>query len=149
MSKDNIIIPFDPVAWNDTQFSKYLNYARSGGTLIVMNSNDNFNGMFSKLFSIDSKSNKTDSFGSIVRDDTQQLFLNVSGRIKSFEIPPSPDVKVIATYRNMNNSVVAPFAIEKLFSGTGRIILINDKGCLLYTSPSPRDRQKSRMPSSA
>ena len=24
-----------------------------------------------------------------------------------------------------------------------------DMGCLLYTSPSPRDRQKSRMPSSA
>ena len=24
-----------------------------------------------------------------------------------------------------------------------------DNGCLLYTSPSPRDRQKSRMPSSA
>ena len=24
-----------------------------------------------------------------------------------------------------------------------------DKFCLLYTSPSPRDRQKSRMPSSA
>ena len=24
-----------------------------------------------------------------------------------------------------------------------------DKICLLYTSPSPRDRQKSRMPSSA
>ena len=26
---------------------------------------------------------------------------------------------------------------------------INNKPCLLYTSPSPRDRQKSRMPSSA
>ena len=26
---------------------------------------------------------------------------------------------------------------------------IKDKNCLLYTSPSPRDRQKSRMPSSA
>ena len=25
----------------------------------------------------------------------------------------------------------------------------NNHGCLLYTSPSPRDRQKSRMPSSA
>ena len=25
----------------------------------------------------------------------------------------------------------------------------NLNGCLLYTSPSPRDRQKSRMPSSA
>ena len=26
---------------------------------------------------------------------------------------------------------------------------IYDKGCLLYTSPSPRDRTRSRMPSSA
>ena len=25
----------------------------------------------------------------------------------------------------------------------------NQEACLLYTSPSPRDRQKSRMPSSA
>ena len=29
------------------------------------------------------------------------------------------------------------------------IILANQSSCLLYTSPSPRDRQKSRMPSSA
>ena len=29
------------------------------------------------------------------------------------------------------------------------IILAVPKICLLYTSPSPRDRQKSRMPSSA
>ena len=27
--------------------------------------------------------------------------------------------------------------------------LVEGVGCLLYTSPSPRDRQKSRMPSSA
>ena len=27
--------------------------------------------------------------------------------------------------------------------------IAQDLGCLLYTSPSPRDRQKSRMPSSA
>ena len=26
---------------------------------------------------------------------------------------------------------------------------MTELGCLLYTSPSPRDRQKSRMPSSA
>ena len=26
---------------------------------------------------------------------------------------------------------------------------VNDYGCLLYTSPSPRDRTRSRMPSSA
>ena len=39
---------------------------------------------------------------------------------------------------------------------TGQVRLYNDadfdamnEACLLYTSPSPRDRQKSRMPSSA
>ena len=36
----------------------------------------------------------------------------------------------------------------------GKKVLIKEKtyiidDCLLYTSPSPRDRQKSRMPSSA
>ena len=30
-----------------------------------------------------------------------------------------------------------------------RVYIPKDNGCLLYTSPSPRDRQKSRMPSSA
>ena len=29
------------------------------------------------------------------------------------------------------------------------LFLLGPKTCLLYTSPSPRDRQKSRMPSSA
>ena len=29
------------------------------------------------------------------------------------------------------------------------IVSIGHNTCLLYTSPSPRDRQKSRMPSSA
>ena len=34
-------------------------------------------------------------------------------------------------------------------SGLDVITFLRDIGCLLYTSPSPRDRQKSRMPSSA
>ena len=32
---------------------------------------------------------------------------------------------------------------------SGKAIMIDFSTCLLYTSPSPRDRQKSRMPSSA
>ena len=49
-------------------------------------------------------------------------------------------------------------AIYAIFEGRQVIIFrfkdygfINDnrRNCLLYTSPSPRDRQKSRMPSSA
>ena len=35
------------------------------------------------------------------------------------------------------------------FLGIGAQPPISSWGCLLYTSPSPRDRQKSRMPSSA
>ena len=30
-----------------------------------------------------------------------------------------------------------------------KVAVTQNKDCLLYTSPSPRDRQKSRMPSSA
>ena len=40
----------------------------------------------------------------------------------------------------------------KFFVGTKSVFnkkLIKINYCLLYTSPSPRDRQKSRMPSSA
>ena len=39
---------------------------------------------------------------------------------------------------------IKPHKIAKM-SGIG----CSSKTCLLYTSPSPRDRQKSRMPSSA
>ena len=31
----------------------------------------------------------------------------------------------------------------------GRNVVLEKKFCLLYTSPSPRDRTRSRMPSSA
>ena len=40
--------------------------------------------------------------------------------------------------------------MEQVESETVTTVQLGDKlGCLLYTSPSPRDRQKSRMPSSA
>jgi rare lipoprotein A len=35
------------------------------------------------------------------------------------------------------------------YTSNGEIYNMYDYTCLLYTSPSPRDRQKSRMPSSA
>ena len=42
--------------------------------------------------------------------------------------------------------LVTPGLITDIF---GFLLLIPYTSCLLYTSPSPRDRQKSRMPSSA
>ena len=60
------------------------------------------------------------------------------------------------------NSVTTPYAeallqvvnensqTEEIVSEVKQLLeLLNDSPCLLYTSPSPRDRQKSRMPSSA
>ena len=38
---------------------------------------------------------------------------------------------------------------NKEFEKFGSYFSCNNENCLLYTSPSPRDRQKSRMPSSA
>ena len=40
-------------------------------------------------------------------------------------------------------------ATSKLIEGSQFNFGLEDLTCLLYTSPSPRDRQKSRMPSSA
>ena len=42
-------------------------------------------------------------------------------------------------------------AVELLTGGARMVPIAGEAGkpCLLYTSPSPRDRQKSRMPSSA
>ena len=49
----------------------------------------------------------------------------------------NPDAKVCV-------KLVASTGIGTIAAGVAKA-----KACLLYTSPSPRDRQKSRMPSSA
>ena len=54
------------------------------------------------------------------------------------------------TQTNMNvNEVISNIAALKTNSKLGSNQPIHPNDCLLYTSPSPRDRQKSRMPSSA
>ena len=63
--------------------------------------------------------------------------------------------KVLAFAREHHTSVIPRGAGTSLAGqvvGGGIVIDISkymDRICLLYTSPSPRDRQKSRMPSSA
>ena len=38
---------------------------------------------------------------------------------------------------------------QRARTGAPMTVMLHDKGCLLYTSPSPRDLSTSRMPSSA
>ena len=49
---------------------------------------------------------------------------------------------------NLNIDITSK-AIKNMMIEVNTKLSFMDKGCLLYTSPSPRDRQKSRMPSSA
>ena len=55
--------------------------------------------------------------------------------------------------RRKSDNELTPIPFEGPHGGLSEFIpdrIINDiTSCLLYTSPSPRDRQKSRMPSSA
>ena len=54
--------------------------------------------------------------------------------------------KIVFDFHNGITGIVGPNGSGKSNVGDAvRWVL----GCLLYTSPSPRDRQKSRMPSSA
>ena len=56
-------------------------------------------------------------------------------------------VSIVVRDKNAEKTVQAIIkAAQTGEIGDGRIFVIP---CLLYTSPSPRDRQKSRMPSSA
>ena len=73
-------------------------------------------------------------------------------RLPSLEPLPKPGSGGVG---DVMHSVVQIVAMREGFMGgmtsawTGSGTIVHPQGCLLYTSPSPRDRQKSRMPSSA
>ena len=70
-----------------------------------------------------------------VEIDTKKKILGAVMDISSL----SPE-EVLELYNEKMNSIVIDVEGEEV---------LQDDGCLLYTSPSPRDRQKSRMTSSA
>ena len=55
--------------------------------------------------------------------------------------------KDVENDENMTECARSAVMLDREISPNLFKVYIND--CLLYTSPSPRDRQKSRMPSSA
>ena len=61
-----------------------------------------------------------------------------------YALPKEIDSKVGAAVQVLTTVLHAQ---DKANVGVGETVVVS--GCLLYTSPSPRDRQKSRMPSSA
>ena len=92
-----------------------------------------------------------------------QLIFAVTSLMIGFllQISQSNYVILIATIMSvlileiLNTSIesIVDLVVKKEFSSLAKISKDTSAGavlfCLLYTSPSPRDRQKSRMPSSA
>jgi len=137
LSKKIIVLPFDPVDWNDSIFNNYLAYVNEGGKLIIIDSNNIFNGRFSKLFLLESNPNQTVGFKNILKNKDNHTLFSFSGRVNPVHLPPSPDVNIIASYVNVSNQPIVPFAIEKHFSNGGSIVFVNAKGYFSEISKSP------------
>ena len=60
-------------------------------------------------------------------------------------LPFADDVKAVTLGEGGTPLIHAP----ALSAETGNTVYLKFEGCLLYTSPSPRDQRGSRMPSSA
>jgi len=138
-SKDVIILPSDPLNWDDTTFNRYLEYANAGGKIIVISSDNNINGRFSQLFSLHSSNNTTQTFTNIMGPDSEHAQLDVSGLVKRVDMESAADKNVIASYVDLTNHTIAPFAIEKYFSNGGRIVLVNAEGYFNAISKYPRN----------
>ena len=67
--------------------------------------------------------------------------INNSREIVSVGLISFVGISAVISYKALIEQVNGYQSVEKLF--------VWANACLLYTSPSPRDRQKSRMPSSA
>ena len=71
------------------------------------------------------------------RQDVDEIWVNIPCKYNRF-----PDVDVVVPNFHTSSKVVINRCVDY---GPGTMYM----GCLLYTSPSPRDRTRSRMPSSA
>ena len=87
------------------------------------------------------------------RIDTTRFNLRLGALIES--VVPQPVIRLQdGSLRQNRNEIVVYFNEDPLFTendefGNPTIRSAENPRCLLYTSPSPRDRTRSRMPSSA
>ena len=91
--------------------------------------------------------NSTVAFTLSEAQTTASCIVSINGVVQL----PTTAYAVSGTTLTFTEAPLAADAIEvrKLTTTSTITSLANANGCLLYTSPSPRDRQKSRMPSSA
>ena len=85
----------------------------------------------------------------ITHFDASQAKTQFACELKNFDGNQFFDRKEIRKYDKFAQYGIVAADQAMADSGIDLEKLDKDRACLLYTSPSPRDRQKSRMPSSA
>jgi hypothetical protein len=130
-SNKYVVLPFDKAPYQKNEAIKYLEFVNNGGNLIVINSDNKFDGIFSKLFPI-IPGNFT-NFNSIESHNSgntgeKKYGINISGTARDIEINSHNNLTVKSYYVNKvntdKNQNVAPFVIEKNY-GNGKIIFVN------------------------
>ena len=81
--------------------------------------------------------------------DESFLFDDGEQQTRVWTLTPSGNQAYIGTAGDVVGDGTARWEGNAMFLDYTLRIALEDSTCLLYTSPSPRDRQKSRMPSSA
>ena len=83
----------------------------------------------------------------VTRPIEKQIKGITGAKIKKFTSTSQQDFSAIIV--EFDTDVKTDIALQKVKDAIDKAKQDLPKDCLLYTSPSPRDRQKSRMPSSA
>ena len=89
--------------------------------------------------------NKYKRLGTTIDDALGEAF-DKTAKLLDIEFPGGPQIEVLAEKGDPDRFDLPKPIINR---GGCNLSFAGLKTCLLYTSPSPRDRQKSRMPSSA
>ena len=131
------------------QLQAALEYCKTRGYSILLTADTNSH---SKLWG-----NETNTRGKKWEEliETEHLLVHNIGRIPTFESKNGKSI-IDVTLSHRLPYTLDNWRVLRNYNGTDHnTIHYSLKGmeieipCLLYTSPSPRDRQKSRMPSSA
>ena len=83
------------------------------------------------------------------REKAEQLYKNYINRTLALDYLGNIDETVDAFQIKLNSEIKKPAKEQRFPLYKATIDNMNYYICLLYTSPSPRDRTRSRMPSSA
>jgi hypothetical protein len=142
-SKRNVILTFDPTEKDDV--NRYLEYVKRGGNLIILNSDNKFQGGFSKLLAIQAgNSSKFDGF--LLSDSKNQQPLKISGNTTFIESKDA-NISSLSFYVNEKNETVSPLALQKKYQ-EGRVIFVNTGGFFdaIFTHPNQYFSSLSNFP---